>query len=285
MAGVYAPVPASYKFLGGEGLTPRRDIKQGWSWRCMTGTFAAVSAQKGLKMLQDNHILDGERGLSPMLGMDIFKEEQLTAGLGQTYYIQQFGSKLYPGCAVTHTAIAGAEGLVRDHGIDLRNVEGVEVVTNRFEGIGFGDREPVSTPDREFSIPYQVSAGLLAGDRGPNWYSERTAKSAEVADMMKRVSLSFDEGCDQVFQESHLRMSKVSIITKDGQRYSRRVDQAGRARSAEEITDKFITTTSQVIDREQIEKILGTVGDLDRAGSLSELIDLLRVPASQDGVV
>ena len=282
MAGVYAPaMPASYKFLGAEGLTPRRDIKQGWSWMCMTGTFAAVSAQKGLKMLQDNHILDGERGLSPMLGMDIFNEEQLTADLGQTYHIEQFGTKLYPGCAVTHTAIAGAEGLVRDHGIDLRNVEGIDVVTNRFEGIGFDERDPVSTPDMEFSIPYQVSAALLAGDRGPDWYSDSTAKSAEVTDMMKRVSLSFDEECDQVFQDRHLRMCKVTIVTKDGQRYNRRVDQAGRARSAEEITNKFITTTSQVIDREQIDKILGTIETLEAAGTLPDLIDLLRVPTPQ----
>ena len=282
MAGVYTPVPASYKYLGAEGLTPRKDIKQGWSWMCMTGTFAAVSAQKGLKMLQDNHILDGERGLSEMVGMDIFKEEELTAGLGQTYYIQQFGSKFYPGCSVTHTAMAGAEGLVRDHSIDPRNVEGIEVITNRYEGIGFDDREPVTAPDREFSIPYQVSAVLLAGNRGPDWYSDSTAKSPEVTDMMKRVTLSFDEECDQVFRESHLRMSKVTILTKDGQRYSRRVDQAGRVRNAEEVRDKFITTICQVIDREQVDKILSTVEALEGAERLSELIDLLRVPTPRD---
>ena len=36
MAGIYTPVPAYYKWIGDEGLTPRKDIKQGWAWLSMT---------------------------------------------------------------------------------------------------------------------------------------------------------------------------------------------------------------------------------------------------------
>ena len=54
MAGIYTPVPAGFSYTGQEGLSPRKDIKQGWAWFCMTGAFSAVSAQKGLKMLQQN---------------------------------------------------------------------------------------------------------------------------------------------------------------------------------------------------------------------------------------
>ena len=275
MAGIYTPVPAWYKIISDEGLSPRKDIKQGWAWMCMTGAFAAVSARTGLKMLQENNILDGEKGLSVMLGMDIFKEERITEGLGQTYHIHQFTSKVYPGCAVTFTAIMGVTDLVKDHRIDLGDIKGIEVITNKHDGIQFDNQEPVGLPDMEFSTPYQISAALFAGDGGPNWYSDSTAKSREVTDMTKRVTLSFDEECERAFRDSQLRMSKITVLTKSGQRYNKRVENFRVAQSADEIRNKFIATTSQVIEKDQIDKLLTTVDNLEGVGRVSELIDLL----------
>ena len=275
MAGIYTPVPGWYKWISDEGLTPRKDIKQGWAWMCMTGAFAAVSAHKGLKAVQENNILDGDLGLWRMLGMDILKEEQLTAGLGQTYHILNFSTKLHTGCAVTHPAITGLKGLVKEHGIDTDDIEGIEVITNKHDGIGFDDREFTGLSDLEFSMPYQVSASLIAGDAGPNWYSDRTAKSPKLADMMKRVSLSFDEECERVFIETHKRMSKVTLRTKAGQRYTRRVESQDYAESPEDVRNKFISITSQVIERDRIDKILNTVDNLEAVGQVSELMGLL----------
>ncbi len=113
MTGIYCPVPAGYKWLGDENLLPRKDIKQGWAWMGMTGTFAAVTAQSGLKMLQENNILDGDKGLWLLLGMDIFKEEELTADFGPPYHVEGFSTKAYPGCTVTHTAMVGTRALVQ----------------------------------------------------------------------------------------------------------------------------------------------------------------------------
>ena len=279
MTGMYTPVPSGYRWLGEEGLTPKADIKQGWAWMCMTGTFAAVSAQKGLTMVQENNILDGERGLWRMVGMDISHEEQLTAGLGETYHILKFASKAYPGCMTTHTPIIGVSGLLKKNNIDLADIEGIEVVTNWSGSIGFDVPEPNSVADMEFSMPYQVAAALLAGGKGPDWYSERTARSQEVADMAKRVVLSFDEESEQFFRETNQRMSKITVQTKGGQRYSTRVDRAGVVQDAEELRDKFVTTTSQVIDKSQVDKILDAIDSLETMEEVSELVDLLYIPA------
>ena len=278
MAGIYTPVPAGHKYLSHEGLSPRRDIKQGWAWMCMTGAFAAVSARKGLKMLQHNNILDGDKGLWRMLGMDSFKEEALIVGLGQTYHIPQFRTKLNPGLATSHTAIAGVRALVKDHGIDVGDIEGIEVCTFKGECIGLDDKEPHGLIEMEFSIPYQVSAALLAGDGGPNWYSEETAKSPAVTDMIRRVSVTFDPECERIFQETHLRMTKVNLLTKAGHRYSTRVDRQGHGRSADEVRDKFMATTSQVIDLGRATEIGAAIENLEAVGNISQLIGLLRVP-------
>ena len=280
MAGIYTPVHAAHKYMRDEGLTPSRDIKQGWSWMCMTGAFAAVSARKGLKMLQENNILDGDRGLWRMLGMDIFKEEELTAGLGQTYHILRFRTKINPGLATNHKAIVGVTGLVKDHSIDVGDIERIEVFTSRAEGLALDDQDPDGLVGMQFSIPYQVSAALLAGDPGPNWYSEKTAKSAGITSMTKRVSVTSDEECEQVFRDSHVQITKVNVLTRAGHRYSRRVDRLEYARTVDEVRDKFITTTSQVIDRARTDEIASTIENLEAVGNISHLIDLLHIPSN-----
>ena len=285
MAGIYTPVPAGLSFTGQEGVSPRKDIKQGWAWFCMTGTFAAISAQKGLKMLQENNILDGDRGLWRMLGMDVFKEKRITADLGEKFHINKFQTKVISGCSVTHTAITSLRELVRDHGINPGDIDKIDVITAKGAGIGFDDQEPQSVVDRQFSMPYQLSASLFAGDPGPNWYLDKIARSPQVTNMMKRVRLSFDEECERIWREQSIRVSKVHVVTNDGNRYETRTDgteedrSGGKMESGEEIRKKFITTTSQVIDGGLAHDIANTIENLEEVGNVSELIHLLRVPA------
>ena len=278
MAGMYTPVPAAYKWIGDEGLTPRKDIKQGWAWMTMVGVFAALSAEKGLEMLQENNILDGDHGLWRMLGMDIFREEEITAGLGETYHILKFATKSFPGCAVTHTAMAGVTALVRDQRLAPGDIENVHVVTNRAGGIGFEDQAPSRLVDREFSMPYQVAAAVLAGTKGPGWYSAALADGDGFRAMEKRVSLGFDDESEQVYRDTHARMSKVTLSTKDGRSFSTRVDHADRHSDRDGVLAKFMDTTTEVIGRDHAEKIAGAVDRLESMDSISELAGLLRVP-------
>ena len=275
MTGIYCPVPAGYKWLGDEGLIPRKDIKQGWGWMGMTGTFAAVTAQSGLKMLQENNILDGDKGLWLLLGMDVFREEKLTADFGPPYYIEDFSTKAYPGCTVTHTAMVGARALVKEGNVALDDIERIDVITNADFGVGFHEKEPDRLCDQEFSMPYQVSAALFAGDKGPNWYSDRVARSPEIADMKQRVTLSFDQ---EAHDARHLWMSKVVIHTKSGRHYSKRVDGPTNTLSDNEVREKFITTASQVIDQGQADKLRNTIENLEKVEDISELVGLLHAP-------
>ena len=278
MAGIYTPVASGRKWMGDDGLRPMKEIKQGWAWMCMIGAFTAVSAQAGLKSLQENNVLDGDKGLWRMLGYDTFREEVLTEGFGEKYYIPEFGAKLHPGCTITHPAIVTVKGLVSDHGIDPGNIEKIDVYTNKGEVGGFDDQEPVGVADMQFSIPYQVSAGLLAGDPGPNWYLERTRTRQDVSAMARLVSLASDDECEEAYRKDGVFLTKVAVATKAGERYEGRLTRAPLARSADEIKKKFVTTASQVTGRDQVDKILGAIENLESLGNVSQLIDLLWLP-------
>ena len=278
MAGTYTPVPGWYKWVSDEGLSPRKDIKQGWSWMCMAGAFAAVSANRGLKMLQENNILDGQKGLSLMLSMDSFKEERLTEGFGRTYHIREFASKLYPGGAVSHPPIVGVREMIEEHGFGPSDIEVIEVITAMQDGIGFDDPEPNNLSEMQFSLPYQLAAALFSGSSGgPDWYIDPMASDPRVASLAKRVTMTFDDECQTFFNATNLRLSKVWVTTKSGERYFRRVEHNGEAKTTEEIREKFIGTTAQVFERGHVDKILATVDNLESVGNISDLIGLLSV--------
>ena len=93
--------------------------------------------------------------------------------------------------------------------------------------------------------------------------------------MAKRVTLSFDEESEQAFRESRRRLSKVSVRTKSGQSFSGRADSVVPTRSTDQVRSKFVATTSQVIDRTQVDRILNTIDNLETASTVSELIGLL----------
>ena len=276
MAGTYTPVPGWYKWVSDEGLSPRKDIKQGWSWMCMAGAFAAVSAKRGLKMLQENNILDGQKGLSRMLAMDSYKEERVTEGFGQTYHIREFASKLYPGGAVAHPPIVGVRDMIAEYGFHPGDIDRIDVVTARQDGIGFDDPEPENLSEMQFSLPYQLAAALFSGAAGgPDWYVDATAKDPRVTGLSKRVLMSFDDECQNFFNATNLRLSKVTVTTKSGQQYYRRVEHNGEAKTPEEIVDKFIGAVSQVVERKQADEILDTIKGLESVSNISELTGLL----------
>lgn len=276
MAGTYTVVPGWYKWVSDEELSPRKDIKQGWAFMCMAGAFAAVSAKKGLKMLQKNNILDGQKGLSRMLSMDSYNEERVIEGFGQTFHIREFASKLYPGGAVAHPPIVGIRDMLQEHQFQPDDIDRIDVVTAKQDGIGFDDPAPENLSEMQFSLPYMLAAALLSGAAGgPNWFIEATAKDPRVMGLTKRITMTFDDECQTFFNATNLRLSKVTVTTKSGQQYYRRVEHNGEAKSSDEIRDKFVDAASQVIDRKQVEEVLDTIRNLESTSNISQLTGLL----------
>jgi 2-methylcitrate dehydratase PrpD len=283
MAGIYTPVAAGYKWMGDEGLTPRKDIKQGWAWQCHLAVFAAESARAGLRMLQPNNILDGDHGLWSMLGMDVFRPERLVEDMGDRYYLQEFMSKALPGCAVTHAAMAAVTGLVHDNGIDIDRIDRIDVSTNRWEGIGFDDPDPIGLSDRQFSMPYQVAAALVGGEAGPNWYQDELAADPRLIRLTRSVHLSFDDESDSIRRQGLKWMCKVRVQTADGTTFHRQIEDGDRVRTADEVRAKFRRTVLQVTTSERVEEILNAIDGIENMTDLDPLLHLVTLLPDPEG--
>ena len=278
MAGIYTPVPAYYKWIGDEGLTPRKDIKQGWAWMSMTGAFAAVSAKMGLRAVQRNNILDGDRGLWRMLGMDSFDEARITEDFGVKFYIDEFGSKAYPGCAFTFSAIEGAVSIVRSQGLDPAQIGRIDVVTNRSNGTGFDEQVTEGLADKQFNFPHQIAAAIVTGEVGPSWYTESASANPDIVSLKRKVHVSFDDECERVLREKGHWMSKVAVTTTDGDVYRVSVENVDKLTDGESVRKKFLRTSEQVICREKAEAVLATIESIDGHDSLDALVEHLSLP-------
>jgi len=278
MAGIHTPVPAIYDWIGDEGQTPRKDIKQGWAWMGLAGTFAALSAKRGLRAVQENSILDGERGLWRMLGMDKFDETRITSDLGSRYYIDDLGTKAFPGCAFTFSALQAALEIVESQNLSVGDISRIDVMTNSSNAAGFDDDVTDGLADKQFNLPYQLGAALIMGERGPNWYGAAAAANPELVALTRRVHVSYDDECEQIFRETGNWMSKVAIRTAGDELHERAVHTVEKLEDREGIHEKFLRTTTQVIPRERAEALLELIENLDAVESIRKLAEELRGP-------
>jgi 2-methylcitrate dehydratase PrpD len=275
MAGIYTPVPAYYNWIGDDGLTPRKDIKQGWAWMGLAGAFAALSAKRGLRAVQVNNILDGDRGLWRMLGMDEFDETRITSELGSRYYIDDLGTKAYPGCAFTFTAIEAAKTVMEKERLALSDVARIDVMTNWSNAAGFDDPVTDGVADKQFNFPYQLGAALVMGERGPNWYREDASSNPDLVALKRRVHVSYDEESERIFRDTGAWMSKVAITTTTNDVHELAVHAVDTLNDGEGIREKFLTTASQVIGRERAESVLAAIDGVDEDQTLDPLIERL----------
>jgi len=274
MAGIEVPVSSGYKWLMDAGLRPRKDYKQGWAWMSLAGAFAATAASHGLRALQENNILDGDRGLWRMLGMDVTYPEELLRDLGVDYVLPHVETKRYPGCSITHTGLIGAMEIVRANGLSRDDIARIEVTTNKRSGMEEDDQAPATAQDMQFSVPYQVGAALSGYPRGPQWYTLARERALGVA---SRTFLLFDEECGEFWEKNRRQMSKIKLITRDGITYTTRVEDEKRLNTTDEIEAKFMETAVQVIGEQAARNLKQTVMTLDEAPDLTTLLEQLHV--------
>lgn len=280
MAGIQTPVSAGYKWLMDTGLRPRKDIKQGWAWMAHTGAFAAESARLGFEMTQDNNILDGDRGLWRMLGMEFHYEDEVTRNLGDDFVLLNVETKRIPGCSITNTGILGARDLISENTIDMNDIVRIDVTTNRRSGIEEDDKDPKSIQDMQFSVPYQVGAALSGYPRGPQWYTLAADSARQTA---AKTFLGFDEECGEFWESNHRQLSKVRITTRDGGVYETKVEDKKLPVTPDEIRRKFHEVASQVIGDQAAEDLSDIVDHLEEEPNLTHLLSALEASGAGIG--
>jgi 2-methylcitrate dehydratase PrpD len=272
--GTYATVPSAYKYFGIVAETrPMREVKLGWGWMSMAGTFGALSAQAGFR--GGHGILDGREGFWIMAGSDQCDFAKMTEGLGERYVILDTEFKVHPSIAWNHPPHTALKKLIEDH--DIRP-EQIEAVTLKGLGVErIGDFAPAGAVDAQFSLPYTVATTLLRKPLTPALYSDATLRNPAVRAMLAKIRCEPDEKADLAWFDEHRECFVITVELKNGHNIQLETEypRDKPAYGMKEIAGKLENLAGELLPPAQLEAIVACVDRLDRLKSPDELTRLL----------
>ena len=240
--------------------------------------FAADFASRGMTATHD--AFGGAKGYFTLFCGDKKKPEVLCRDLGKTF----FGDvviKPWSACRATHPSIDACLQIVYAHEIDPAQVAKIVVHATPRTAAGFvgqpfkiGEEPQVSGA---FSIIYTAAVAVLAKTVRPEYMNREAMESPDLQALIDKVEIVPSLVPDEY------QTAEADIVLTDGTTYSARCDVPKgdiykNPMSESDVLDKFYRNTefSGVLSKENADRIVEAVADLDQMDDIDALIQLLR---------
>ncbi|MBI3451211.1 MAG: MmgE/PrpD family protein [Acidobacteria bacterium] len=241
------------------------------------GVIAALWAQKGFH--GPEHVIDGKEGLFHCLGK-AWRPEMLTAGLGESFKIQDCSMKFFPTEALTHTPLSAALELRSKHGIDPGSIESITVRTVRRAVDILCDPSkyrPTSRETADHSLPYCIGVALMDGKVTPDSFDEKRFTDPKLLDLIQKVKGVGDEEIERNFPR--LYTCDMTIAVKGGKTFQCRLDYPkGDPRNPltpAELEGKFMSLAEPVVPAGKAQEIASIIMGLEKERSLGRLMEAM----------
>jgi len=250
-------------------------VKHGIYWGAMTGVMSAEMAASGFT------------GIPSLLGENQYRDWVKDIG---DHYIMVKGvrwkMKHYACCGWAHAAVEGTHELVREHAIQLKDIDKI-VVQAFHETVRLGTRLPRTTEEAQFNLAWPVAAMLVDGEVGPDQTLEHRLVDPEIQAIAQKIEVQESEELNELrrlYEIGDPRGRFASIVTirlKDGKSYSSGLKDGGMTMAAQNWTqammaDKFRWLGETVMEPSQIEEIFTTAWNLDELEHVSTLTKKLQ---------
>ncbi len=126
--------------------------------------------------------------------------------------------KKYPACYAVHRPLDGLFHLMRTHGVEFDNVDGVNIETSSGAMALLIPEVPRSGMHGKFSMSYAIAAALVDRRIGLSTFTDEAVRRLQVRGLMTRVSAYERDG------NMLPRFAVVTVRLKSGQIVSNRVD-------------------------------------------------------------
>ncbi|WP_129778400.1 MmgE/PrpD family protein [Peristeroidobacter soli] len=277
-----APLPASSQF---GRVLPRPMTKYAmYGTTAESGVVAALLAQGGFTA--ERGVLDGEQGFWRVVGSLGCNWDALTARLGERWAVEEVIYKVYPGCRFLNAAIDMFYDLCRRHGIEVDEIERIDIgLHGAALAKHMDDPNVVTMVDACFSAPYLLAAAAYAGPPGPSWHTPEARADERIKRFMKKVTVALEPTAAAIAAADlralghNARMpSSLRIVTSRGD-YSARVEYSkGDPYSADtkcsdaDLANKFRNFCVPALGEASTDAALARVWAIDGADDVRELV-------------
>lgn len=236
-------------------------LKDGSGWGAMAGVSAAYLAA------------DGFTG-APAITVEDEQVSALWSDLGERWRIHEQYFKPYPVCRWAQPPVEAALALCRAHSIASIDIDHIEVATFH-EARRLCTPLPENTEQAQYSLPFATAAAVVHGDLGPEQVSEQALLHPEIRRLSASMVIVEEDQFNREFPAR--RLARVTLLTKDGQRYQSDVTEARGDPEAPlenaEIVRKFHHLADPLLGVERARQIESQVQKLGSGESLQALID------------
>ncbi len=240
------------------------------------GLVAAQWAEVGLE--GSPTALDGETGFLAVYGDETTRPSLLTQGWGAPWQIADPGLwfKRYPCCSAAYHAAEAALELRSQGDLLPEEIERVAVTFPPGGDAALSIRRPKNRVEGRFSAEYVVALALAGRELSLESFGAGVIES-EVERLMHRVERRYDESIEPSPEAAPPgRFTVVSVETRSGRRFSRRVDRPrgapGAALTLTEQMEKFRDATvglgSRVTEIPTVISVLEELPDIQRLTAL-----------------
>jgi len=175
------------------------EMKEGIAWGAQAGYTAALLASSGFTAMRP-YLAD-----SPMV-----------AELGKNFEIENTYFKTYACCRWAHPAIDALKAMMAKQPRPLETIGEIKVRTFD-KAVLMARRDPATTLEAIYSIPYAISCFLIHGRLGPEQMSSDDLSRADVSALSQKVNLIADPELTALFPEQCLQQIEVEFT--DGSSY------------------------------------------------------------------
>ena len=175
-------------------------LKDGSGWGAMTGVSSAYLAASGFTG-------------APALTVEHDDARGYWDDLGERWRILELYFKPYPVCRWAQPAIDAALQLRREQGLAPEDVAEIEVFTFH-EATRLAGREPATTEEAQYSLPFPVAVALLRGDVLPGDIAGEALSDPAVVELSRRIRLVEDTALTARFPAE--RLARVRARLRDG---------------------------------------------------------------------
>ena len=243
-----------------------------------SGVLAALLAQKGYT--GPEHVVDGKEGLTHVFGPE-WKLNILTDGLGDSWRITQCGMKAFPTEALTHTPISAVLDLVKSNDLKPDAVTKIQIRSLARAADILSDPskyDPRSKETADHSLPYVIAAALAERQVTPVQFTMEKIMDPAIRAQLNKIEVVADPEIEKVFPA--LQRVIVNISTADGRTFSKQLDYPkGDPRnplSDAEIEEKFAALAEGVLSIKAQKKLKDAIWNLEKLGSASKLMALMK---------
>lgn len=241
-----------------------------------SGIMAAGLARLGY--LGPTQILEAEDGGFCRATSDDFDLSKATHNLGRKYHTEDVSIKPYAACGSLHSSIDAARELISRFRIRPQDIEKVILHTSHVIKTQCGyEYKPLSILQAQLSAQYCIAVAILEGHALVSQFTEEKIRDAKILELAKRVEVKVHPEIDNIYPEKFATI--LEIVTKGGESRSLRLDypkgSPENPMSFEEVEQKFISISSDIIGSRRAEEIAGIVGAIEHLNDISALAELL----------